>query len=75
MNEPWHSTPGGYSNHNCRCVGCTVANSEYQAKRRQERYAEGVPSTVTHNASTYNNWGCRCATCTDAHREARKVTR
>lgn len=73
--EAWHGSYGGYSNHRCRCEGCTVANREYQAKRRMERYAEGVPSTVVHNANTYTNWGCRCATCSDAHRESKRLVR
>jgi len=25
--EPWHGTPGGYTNHGCRCTACTAAHT------------------------------------------------
>lgn len=30
-----HGTPNGYINHNCRCVPCKTANSDYRRKKRQ----------------------------------------
>lgn len=36
--EPWHGTPGGYTNHGCKCARCLAAWAElsrkYRAKRR-----------------------------------------
>lgn len=32
--DPRHGTVGGYTNHGCRCPGCTAANSEKSAARR-----------------------------------------
>lgn len=45
--EAWHGTPGGYSNHRCRCEACTAAASEY---RRQyfERHPEKRPTPEEH---------------------------
>lgn len=30
MTEAWHGTPGGYTNHRCRCDECRAAWAEYQ---------------------------------------------
>lgn len=31
--KPWHGTPGGYSNHDCRCDACTRAWRGYSRNR------------------------------------------
>ena len=41
MTEPRHGTPGGYTNHRCRCDDCRRAWAEYmrryQAAKRKEK--------------------------------------
>jgi hypothetical protein len=32
--EVWHGTPGGYTNHKCRCVECAAANTRKQRAYR-----------------------------------------
>jgi hypothetical protein len=69
-----HDTCGGYTNWGCRCVPCTVAFTEEQARIRANRYAARVlvdgrlmAQGVAHGkASSYNNHGCRCVPCTDS---------
>lgn len=76
MAEIWHGTPGGYTNHACRCEGCKAAHRRYHKAWREERRAarEAVAgqliaplSNEFHGlASTYNNHGCRCRECVRA---------
>lgn len=42
--EKWHGTPGGYSNHKCRCDRCKEAKREY-SRRYHNRY--GRPKQKT----------------------------
>src|SRR4051794_28564501 len=42
--EPWHGTPGGYSNHLCRCQDCTDAwaiRCRVYHRRYREKKARG----------------------------------
>lgn len=63
--ERWHGTPGGYSNHGCRCDDCRKAWREHASKMRaNRRNRASIPDTVRHGVvSTYTNWGCRCEPC------------
>ena len=60
LTEPWHGTLGGYSNHKCRCVPCTTANTVYQQDWRDRHWGMEPP---IHGRSGYMNYGCRCDVC------------
>jgi hypothetical protein len=68
--ETWHGTLGGYTNHRCRCPECTVANRDYNAKKRasyaEKREAGQMPEWRHGTQSGYTNWGCRCESCRNA---------
>ena len=36
MKEKWHGTPGGYTNHRCRCAACREANTLAMARYREK---------------------------------------
>ena len=79
MRELWHGTPGGYTNHQCRCDECRAAFREYQKERRRKRIAAETPDHVHGTANGYGNYGCRCEPCTTAwafnERKVRKARR
>lgn len=64
----YHGTPGGYSNHHCRCLRCTAAWTAYCAKRKAQRRSAGLPEGDKRHGTEngYRNWGCRCEACTVA---------
>jgi hypothetical protein len=76
MREWWHGTPGGYSNHDCRCDDCRQANTEYHdtggyqdAYRRRVR-SRPVPDHIHGTIGGYTHYACRCDSCRAAQREA-----
>lgn len=44
--EQWHGTSGGYTNHDCRCEGCTeafrVEHNRYMAAHPEQRQRAAV---------------------------------
>lgn len=66
--DKWHGTPGGYTNHRCRCEPCRNAWNTYFRGRRSRRADAPTDGDNTRHgrSSTYCN-GCRCAECTKAH--------
>lgn len=42
MTETWHGTPGGYSNHACRCARCKDAWRVFHRDQRSRRRSELV---------------------------------
>lgn len=36
----WHGTPGGYTNHDCRCADCRLAIRAYQLGRNLDHDVE-----------------------------------
>lgn len=42
----WHGTPGGYTNHGCRCLACTSANTKKVRKYRQGRKAARIDKAL-----------------------------
>lgn len=66
--ERWHGTSNGYTNHNCRCILCTAANSEYGRKSMAARRAAISTDDPRHGTNTfYESYGCRCEPCRKAH--------
>lgn len=74
MREIWHGTPGGYSNHKCRCDECRLAWNQYCIERRKRRKLEFQAGEieVTHGTSTAYAYGCRCFVCVEAKYSARR---
>lgn len=71
VEETYHGTVGGYTNHDCRCEECKEAATVYARTARKNRLEllEKDFWIVEHGlASTYGNWGCRCQDCTIAWR-------
>lgn len=74
--EAWHGTPGGYTNHNCRCDDCRAAKSLWQKHRREHRRANPEQHPVPHGTTTgYDAYRCRCSECTEAKRVASQAYR
>jgi len=68
MKEKWHGTPGGYSNHRCRCDACRTAwnlqSSTYRRRRRANYvYREDDP----HGTEAGYQRGCTCIECKRSH--------
>lgn len=68
MTEKWHGTPGGYSNHKCRCDPCRTTWNKYCADRKRKRRSEYVfnPLDPHGDPKTYQK-GCTCDACKDGH--------
>lgn len=64
--EKWHGTPGGYTNHGCRCDDCRAALRDYQRRRRKQRIESPTPDRVHGTVNGYGNYGCRCDRCRGA---------
>lgn len=66
--EPWHGTPGGYSNRKCRCNDCRMAWNKYCADRKRNKRANYTPKPEDEHGTekNYQN-GCSCAECKAAH--------
>jgi DNA-binding winged helix-turn-helix (wHTH) protein len=64
--EPWHGTPGGYSNRKCRCRACRDANAAAVSVAR-ERRAKTPFELIPHGENGYGNYGCRCPRCKAGH--------
>lgn len=69
MNERWHGTLGGYTNHKCRCDRCRQVNTDYIYDIRTKRMVDGLPPEDSRHGTDngYTNYGCRCSECTAAH--------
>jgi hypothetical protein len=70
--DPRHGTLGGYTNHHCRCVDCTEANTRYYVEDYRPRIrAAGLPDGDERHGSynAYTNYQCRCVDCRAAHAE------
>jgi len=67
-----HGSVSTYTNHRCRCIGCTAAWAAYcraATERRAAAAKEG--GFIPHGTSGgYTNYLCRCARCRRAVREA-----
>lgn len=79
MKDSWHGTPGGYTNHHCKCDACKQAHAVAQARqraRRRQRLVDGFTG-FTHGADGYQEWGCRCDVCKTARndRERQRYSR
>lgn len=61
----FHGTPGGYTNHKCRCAPCTGAHAAAMQRRKMERAAFPA-SQVPHGVNGYSNYCCRCLVCRTA---------
>ena len=64
--EAWHGTPGGYSNHKCRCPECRLAWNGYSRKLQARRRASGRFDGIEHGGKAYD-LGCRCQECKTAN--------
>lgn len=65
-----HGTPGGYSNHNCRCDLCRIAWNAYCAGKKSARTVssgEEKEGIKEHGKYTSYHAGCRCKACTTAN--------
>ena len=61
---PWCGTPGGYTNHGCRCDACRAAiNAHIQSWRRRKAGARSIPDHLHGRYTTYINYKCRCDAC------------
>jgi hypothetical protein len=64
--QPWHGTPGGYSNHKCKCIPCKGAWNEYNMARRELRvkaFAEGRVVIKHGTYMGYKEYKCPCEAC------------
>lgn len=68
MEEKWHGTPGGYSNHRCRCDDCRLAWNAYQVEYKSRKMTD--LEALTHGKASSYRVGCRCADCKDANQRA-----
>jgi hypothetical protein len=74
--EGWHGTPGGTTNHKCKCPACRAAWAEYCLARRAERAKSIAPDDPRHGtAAFYQNHGCRCAKCREASTDSKRALR
>lgn len=67
MNETWHGTSGGYTNHKCRCDECRAAWAAAFKRWRHSRQGR-CPDTAHGTDNGYLNYGCRCDECKAAYR-------
>jgi hypothetical protein len=65
-----HGSRGTYVHHQCRCMPCTEANTEYHRRQRLLWASVDPPAEAHGKVSTYVNWSCRCVHCSTAHAEA-----
>ena len=70
--EPWHGTPGGYSNHKCRCPKCRAAQKAYSStwwKRRATEEGELPPGRCDRCGIDYDRYPRYrgSAMCVDCH--------
>lgn len=67
MNEKWHGTSGGYTNHKCRCNDCRLAWNAYSRRNKAKRRSRFVDdgSIIHGKASSYQR-GCNCDLCLSA---------
>lgn len=61
-NDPRHGTERGYCA-GCRESCCRVAHARYNAVKKAERIARGVPDHVHGTPNGYANYACRCDAC------------
>lgn len=83
MEETWHGTYSGYTNHSCRCEKCSEASRTYKAKwsksptakanAKQKRQDSSITPQVHGTRSSYINYGCRCIECLNANRDYHAV--
>ena len=59
---PEHGTDQGYQA-GCRLECCRTAHREYNARKKAERIARGIPLRVHGTRNGYVNYGCRCDRC------------
>lgn len=76
---PEHGGSGSGYSKGCRCLPCSVANSDRLRRRRKERLDARImvegrwfqpDEKVVDKHGTravYVNWGCRCLPCTEAN--------
>ena len=62
VDDPRHGTDLGYQA-GCRELCCRVAHSEYNARKKAERIALGIPERVHGTPNGYKNYDCRCDRC------------
>lgn len=77
MEEIWHGTSTGYSNHKCRCDLCSTYQKNYdKARRTRLKNAEIVGDEYWHGTPNgYNTYNCRCYSCSQAHKKFREEYR
>lgn len=62
VDDERHGTDQGYQA-GCRQDCCRRAHSEYNARKKAERIARGIPERVHGTRNGYVNYGCRCDRC------------
>lgn len=60
--DPRHGSENGYSA-GCREFCCKRAHAQYNAKKKAERIARGIPEAVHGTLNGYANYGCHCVKC------------
>jgi hypothetical protein len=71
--EGFHGTPGGYTNHKCRCDYCVIAWNSYCAGLKTKRREGAVKGEkrdigeVAHGSVGGYQKGCKCDECRKAH--------
>jgi len=71
--DKWHGTPGGYTNHGCKCDRCRMAWNAARLKRYHDRktFALAHPGSIdSHGTLRGYNQGCRCSGCVRANSRA-----
>ena len=60
--DPRHGLDIGYQA-GCRQECCRDAHRVYNARKKAERIARGIPEQLHGTANCYNNYACRCTKC------------
>lgn len=62
VDDERHGTDQGYQA-GCRLACCRNAHAQYNAAKKAERIARGIPERVHGTRNGYVNYGCRCDAC------------
>jgi hypothetical protein len=57
-----HGTEAGYAA-GCREFCCRKGHADYNAQKKAERIARGIPEDVHGTPNGYNNYSCHCDAC------------
>jgi hypothetical protein len=70
VRERWHGTPGGVSNHGCKCADCRAANASYQRDLRARLYDGPCPTPGCPRRISKGEGTGLCRPCSRARRES-----